>query len=568
MIGNSSEPLLEDTIDAAFCSAVARHPDGLALSCPDQGIRLTYLELDQRVERAARGLVEHLGLRKGDRLGCWLPNVYEYIILQYATARIGTILVTLNPAYRVPELKHALNLSGVNTLVMVPQLATSDYVAMMRELLTAPEEVPSLRHIMAISGEGEGQDEASTVLALQTSMGVSYRSVCEDEEIGTHSRKDAASYATLCNTDVINIQFTSGTTGLPKAVALSHYSLVNNGSSISQAQRLGPNDRVCIPVPLYHCFGVVIGSLACIAASAAIVLPCRSGFSPARTLDAVALERCTALYGVPTMFIAELSLPDLARYDLSSLRTGVMAGSLCPADVMERVHKDLGMTQVTIAYGMTETAPVSWQSHAEVTPRDKLLHTVGRVMPHVECKVVDSETGATVAIGERGELMTRGYLVMDGYWGDPAATAAVINADGWMRTGDLVAIDAEGYCSVVGRAKDLIIRGGENIAPKEIEDAFYSHEGVLDVSVIGVPDEVYGEQVCACVVLHEGVEPSDQTAEDLRSFCRGRLAHFKVPKYVRFVDSFPMTVSGKVQKFKLVSATVAALSSREKPAGA
>jgi fatty-acyl-CoA synthase len=359
--------------------------------------------------------------------------------------------------------------------------------------------------------------------------------------------------------DVINIQFTSGTTGLPKAVALTSHSLVNNGHAIQRAQVLGPDDRVCIPVPLYHCFGVVLGSLACIAVSAAIVLPCRTGFSPARTLAAVASERCTALYGVPTMFIAELALPELKSHDLTSLRTGIMAGSLCPPDVMQRVHRELGMTQVTIAYGMTETSPVSWQSHAEGTPFEKLIHTVGRVLPHVECKVVDSATGVTVPIGERGELLTRGYLVMHGYWGDAEATAAAVDADGWMRTGDLVSIDQDGYCTVVGRSKDLIIRGGENIAPKEVEDTCYSCELVQDVSVVGVPDERYGEQVCACVVLRPGVSPGEATAEQLRSFCRERLSHFKVPKHVRFVAEFPMTVSGKVQKFKLVAESADAL---------
>jgi fatty-acyl-CoA synthase len=519
--GTSTTPLLGETIGANLERTAARVPDADALVSCHQGIRLTYGELDDEVDRAARALLS-AGLEPGDRLGIWSPNRAEWVLIQYATAKAGVILVNVNPAYRTSELEYALNQSGCRMLVAAPSFKTSDYAAMIDEVRPR---CAALERVVLF--ETPDWDE---LLA----GGDAPR---ELPELGFD--------------DPINIQYTSGTTGFPKGATLSHHNILNNGFFVGEICGYTDADRVCIPVPFYHCFGMVLGNLACTTHGATMVIPAPA-FEPEASLEAVQSERCTSLYGVPTMFIAELEHPRFEEFDLSTLRTGIMAGSPCPIEVMRRVIERMHMSEVTICYGMTETSPVSTQTRAD----DDVEHrtgTVGRVHPHVEVRIADPETGRTLPYGEPGELLTRGYSVMLGYWNEPDKTADAIDAARWMHTGDLATMDADGYVKITGRIKDMVIRGGENLYPREIEEFLYGHPDVSDVQVVGVPDERYGEELAAFVVLREGAACSE---DDVREWCRGRIAHNKVPRYVRFVDEFPMTVTGKVQKFKLRDAAI------------
>ncbi len=520
--GPTDVPLIRETIGENLAKMVARYPEGEALVVPYQGVRLSYRDFAAEVDRVARGLLA-LGLKPGDRLGIWSPNNAEWVLTQYATARMGAILVNINPAYRTSELEYALNQSGCRFLISAPQFLTSDYRKMVAEV--APR-VPSLERTLFLDSEDWEELLAGAETVAQSQL----------EEIAAGLKPD----------DPINIQYTSGTTGFPKGATLSHVNILNNGFFTGEMCRYTAEDRVCIPVPFYHCFGMVLGNLACTTHGATIVVP-GARFEPEAVLETVSSERCTSLYGVPTMFIAALEHPDASSYDLSTLRTGIMAGSPCPVEVMKRVISDFNMTEVTIAYGMTETSPVSTQT-APDDDIERRVATVGRIHPHVEVKIVDPESGRTLERGESGELCTRGYSVMLGYWNDPERTAEAIDTDGWMHTGDLATMDAEGYVNIVGRIKDMIIRGGENVYPREIEEFLYTHPDVVDAQVIGVPDVKFGEEIMAWVVLREG---SALTQEELTAYCKGKIAHFKVPRYIRFVGEFPMTVTGKVQKFKM-----------------
>jgi fatty-acyl-CoA synthase len=520
--GPSTQPLLGETIGENLERTAARFPDKLALVSRHQNRRYTYAEFNAAVDEVARGLLA-LGLEAGDRIGIWSPNCYEWVLVQYATAKAGVILVNINPAYRTSELAYALEQSGCRILIAAQAFKTSNYEAMIEEVRPG---LPELEKVILLGTDGWEQ-----LIAGAASV--------PDETLRERM-------AALQFDDQINIQYTSGTTGFPKGATLSHHNILNNGYFIGEACRYTEADSVCIPVPFYHCFGMVLGNLACTTHGAAIVIP-EAGFEPGATLEAVAAERCTSLYGVPTMFIAELEHPDFEKYDLSSLRTGIMAGSPCPVEVMNQVVSRMHMEEVTIAYGMTETSPVSTQT----VPEDSLEHrvsTVGRVHPHVEVKIIDPETGRIVERGTPGELCTRGYSVMTGYWNDPERTAEAIDKAGWMHTGDLATMDADGYVNIVGRIKDMIIRGGENIYPREIEEFLYTHPDVSDVQVIGVPDVKYGEELMAWVKVREGAA---LTEDDLKEFCKGRIAHYKVPRYIKFTDEFPMTVTGKIQKFKM-----------------
>jgi fatty-acyl-CoA synthase len=512
----SDVPLLGETIGANLERSVARFGDRDVLVDVAAGRRWTYAEFDDAVNRVALGLLAR-GIEKGDRVGIWAPNCAEWVIVQYATAKVGAILVNVNPAYRTHELEYVVQQSGMRLLVSAMSFKSSDYRDMVGSI--------GFRDVVYL-GSPEWDDLAAT------------------DGDPAHLRQRGV---TLAFDDPINIQYTSGTTGFPKGATLSHHNILNNGFFVGELIGYTENDRVCLPVPLYHCFGMVMGNLGATSHGACIVLP-SPGFDPAATLAAVAQERITSLYGVPTMFIAELSLPDFATYDLSSLRTGIMAGSPCPVEVMKRVVAEMHMTEVAICYGMTETSPVS-----TMTRRDDGLarrtETVGRVMPHLESKVVDPATGLVVPRGEPGELCTRGYSVMLGYWSQPDATAEAIDAARWMHTGDLATMESDGYLNIVGRIKDLVIRGGENVYPREVEEFLYTHPDVADVQVIGVPDATYGEELMAWVVLRPGAEPL--TAEDVRAFCSGKLAHYKIPRYVHVVDGFPMTVTGKVRKVEM-----------------
>ncbi|MGH3318945.1 MAG: AMP-binding protein [Streptosporangiaceae bacterium] len=520
--GTSDTPLLGQTIGENLERSAAQFPDRDALVDYPSGRRWTYAEFDADLDSLARGLIES-GIAKGDRVGIWSPNTPEWVLLQYATAKIGAILVNINPAYRTHELAYALNQSGVRLLVSAERHKTSDYRAMVEEV---SGDCPALERTVYIgTPEWAGLMDGGRGVSAET------------------PRERAAG---LSFDDPINIQYTSGTTGYPKGATLSHHNILNNGYFIGEFCGYTHFDRVCVPVPFYHCFGMVLGNLAITTHGACIVIPAPS-FEPKPTLDAVVAERCTSLYGVPTMFIAELALPEFASYDLSMLRTGIMAGSNCPVEVMKRVIGEMNMGEVTICYGMTETSPVSAQTRPD-DDLDRRVSTVGRVHPHVEVKVVDPATGLVLPSGEPGELCTRGYSVMLGYWEEPDKTDEVIDAARWMHTGDLATMDDAGYVNIVGRIKDMVIRGGENIYPREIEEFLYTHPSVADVQVIGVPDAKYGEELCAWVRLREGERVG---ADELRRFCRGKLAHFKVPRYVTFVDDFPMTVTGKIQKFKM-----------------
>ena len=520
--GTSDTPLLGETIGANLERAVAEHADREAVVSRHQGVRLTYAELDAAVDRVARGIMA-AGLEVGDRLGIWSPNCVEWALVQYASAKAGVILVNVNPAYRTSELEYVLNQSGCRALVAARAFKTSDYVAMVKEV--APR-CPGLERTVFLDSP-----EWDELLSA-----------------GEAVPEDAlrARAAGLQFDDPINIQYTSGTTGFPKGATLSHHNILNNGFFVAEACSYSPEDRVCIPVPFYHCFGMVMGNLGSTSHGACMVIPAPA-FEPGPTLEAVQEERCTSLYGVPTMFIAELGHPEFDAFDLSSLRTGIMAGSPCPVEVMRQVIERMHMEEVTICYGMTETSPVSTQTSAG-DDLERRVATVGRVHPHVEVKIVDPATGACVARGEPGELCTRGYSVMLGYWEEPEKTAEAIDRAGWMHTGDLATMDDAGYVKIVGRSKDMIIRGGENVYPREIEEFLYTHPEVADVQVVGLPDERYGEEIAAFVIAREGAELD---AEEVREFCRGRIAHYKVPRYVIAVDEFPMTVTGKIQKFKL-----------------
>jgi fatty-acyl-CoA synthase len=535
--GASEKPLIGKTIGALFDETCAAHPDRLALVVRHQAVRWTYAELKVRVDAFAAGLLA-LGLDPGDRVGVWAPNCAEWAITQFATAKAGLILVNINPAYRVSEAEYALNKVGCRALVTAVRHKTSEYLAMMRELREAGR-LPRLETVITI-----GDDPHRGCL--------SFPHVCN-----TADRADRARLAeigpTLQFDDPINIQFTSGTTGFPKGATLSHHNILNNGYFTGEAMRLAPGEAVCIPVPLYHCFGMVIGNLGCVTHAATMVYP-SEGFEPAAALEAVEAERCVALFGVPTMFIAMLGHPEFAKFDLKSLRTGAMGGSPCPIEVMRQVIDRMHMTQVTNVYGMTETSPVSWQTSADDS-LERRVSTVGRVHPHLEVKVIDAE-GRVTPRGEPGEFCTRGYSVMLGYWDDPERTAEAIDGAGWMHTGDLGVIDEAGYGNVVGRIKDMVIRGGENIYPREIEEFLYRHPAIQDVQVIGVPDPKYGEELCAWILLKPGETLSDDAVRD---FCRGQIAHYKIPRHIKFVEGFPTTVTGKVQKFAMREAMIAEL---------
>jgi fatty-acyl-CoA synthase len=525
--GASSTPLLGVTIGDFFVEAARAHAGREALVARHQGRRFTYGELLAEVDRVARGLIAS-GFEKGDRVGIWAPNRWEWVVMQFATARAGVILVNVNPAYRTSELGYALRQSQVRGLVTSPSFKGSDYL----DMVAACDPPPSLQTVIVLDDAARpGQLTWSQLEAAGDGL--------------DPALLDAR--AALCDPDdAINIQYTSGTTGFPKGATLSHHNILNNGFFIGERMRFTPDDRLCIPVPFYHCFGMVLGNLACVTHGACMVIP-GEAFDPLAVLETVQEERCTALHGVPTMFIAELDHPRFAEFELATLRTGIMAGSPCPVEVMRKVVDRMHMQEVTICYGMTETSPVSYQSRNDDSV-DRRCTTVGQVHDHVEVKVVDPATGRTVPRGEPGELCTRGYCVMLGYWDNPEATAAAIDQARWMHTGDLAVMDDEGYVNIVGRIKDMVIRGGENVYPREIEEFLHTHPDVSEAQVVGVPDPRFGEEICACVRLRSGATVAE---EELRDWCRGRIAHYKVPRYVRFVDEFPMTVTGKVQKFLL-----------------
>jgi fatty-acyl-CoA synthase len=545
--GEVLPPLSGRTIGQWLDDTAARWPDHLACVFSDTGVRWTWARLRDESDRLAGALLQR-GLVAGDRLGIWSPNRSEWILAQYATARIGVVLVNINPAYRLAELEYALNKVACKAVISAPAFKTSAYLQMLQAL--APElsqcapgalqaaRLPHLRCVIRM-----GDEPTPGMFNLPALMAAS------DASAITQARRVGD---TLNCHDPINIQFTSGTTGHPKGATLTHHNIVNNALSVAAAMGFGHDDRLCIPVPLYHCFGMVMGSLVCAVSGGTMVFP-GEGFDPLATLQALHDERCTAVHGVPTMFIAQLDHPEFKRFDLSALRKGIMAGSPCPVGVMKRVNVDMHMRDVTIAYGMTETSPVSFQS-APSDPLHLRVSTVGRVLPHLEVKVIAAD-GNTVPVGQPGELCTRGYSVMRGYWGDEERTAETLRG-GWMHTGDLGTIDADGYCSIVGRVKDMLIRGGENVYPREVEEFLFRHPAIAQVQVFGVPDEKYGEEVCAWVVLKPG---ASATAEEVRDFCRDQIAHYKVPRYVRFVDEIPMTVTGKAQKFLMRQAMAAEL---------
>jgi fatty-acyl-CoA synthase len=542
--GATDLPLIEQTLGEFFDAMAARLPEHEALVSAHQRQRYTYRELQSASNQLASALLG-LGLLPGDRVGIWSHNNAQWLLMQLATAKVGLILVNINPAYRVAELEYALNKVACKALVTMARFKTSDYVGMLREL--APElnsalpgalqsaRLPHLRTVVWLD-EPDQSEELPGLLRFSTLLATG----------DAADARLAAIAPTLHATDPINIQFTSGTTGFPKGATLTHRNILNNGFFIGEAMKLTPADRLCIPVPLYHCFGMVLGNLACLTHGATIVYP-SDGFDALAVLQTVQDEKCTGLHGVPTMFIAELEHPRFREFDLSSLRTGIMAGSPCPIEVMKRVVSDMHLSEVTIAYGMTETSPVSCQS-STTTPLAQRVATVGQVQPHLQVKVIDAATGETVAPGVSGELCTRGYSVMHGYWEDPVRTKEAIDDQGWMHTGDLATMDAHGYVNIVGRIKDMVIRGGENIYPREIEEFLYRHPKIQDVQVVGIPDPKYGEELCAWIILKPGQSLSE---EAIKAFCKGQIAHYKVPRYIRFVSEFPMTVTGKIQKFKI-----------------
>jgi fatty-acyl-CoA synthase len=546
--GVSDKPLIGETIGALLDRIADAAPDSSALVVRHQAIRWTYRELRRRADDLAAGLIA-LGLKPGERIGIWSPNNAEWVLTQFATAKAGLILVNVNPAYRSHEFDYAMNKVGCKALILSAGFRGNDYIASLRAL--APEldsaapgrleaaRLPDLKIVIRLGSE-------KTAGALSFADIVAPASLAQLAELATLGKA-------LQFDDPINIQFTSGTTGAPKGATLTHHNILNNGYFIGEAMRLTPADRLCIPVPYYHCFGMVLGNLACVTHGACMVCP-SEGFDPLAVLEAVQSERCTGLHGVPTMFIALLGHPEFARFDLTSLRTGIMAGSPCPVEVMRNVVSRMNMREVTIAYGMTETSPVSFQSAFD-DPQERRVSTVGRIQPHIEVKIVDSE-GRITPPGVAGELLTRGYCVMRGYWGDLEGTAKAIDESGYMRTGDLATIDAEGYCNIVGRLKDVVIRGGENIYPREVEEFLFTHPAVAEAQAFGVPDHHYGEQLCAWIKLREGAMLNEN---EVIAFCRASIAHYKAPRYVRFVDGFPMTVTGKPQKFIMREKMIAEL---------
>jgi fatty-acyl-CoA synthase len=538
-LGETDIPLLEDTIGANFEATVAAHGDRDALVEFATGRRWTYAELDRDVNSLAAGLLR-VGIVKGDRIGIWAPNCAEWTITQYATAKIGAILVNINPAYRTHELAYVLNHAGVRLLISATGFKTSDYRAMVGEVIpdTAVERVVYI-------GTPEWTDHNVS-----------------DPGVSLLELRSYLAENPLDKDDPINIQYTSGTTGFPKGATLSHRNILNNGYFTTELINFTHEDRLCIPVPFYHCFGMVMGNLGCTSHGAAMVIPA-PGFDPSATLHAIAAERCTGVYGVPTMFIAMQNAPDFADHDLTSLRTGVMAGSICPVEVMKRCINDMHMADVSIAYGMTETSPVSCQTRSD-DDLDRRTATIGRVHPHVEIKIVDPLSGDTVERGRPGEFCTRGYSVMLGYFNDEQKTAEAIDTDGWMHTGDLAEMRKDGYCNIVGRIKDMVIRGGENIYPREIEEFLYGHPDIEDVQVIGVPDEKYGEELAAWIRMRSGATPLD--ADAVRAFASGKLAHYKIPRYVMLVEEFPMTVTGKIRKVQMREETTARLG-LDRPSG-
>jgi len=540
--GTSAVPLIGATIGQYLDGVIARHGDRPALVARQQGIRWTWRELTDHADAFAAGLLA-LGLEPGDRVGIWSPNNTEWVITQFATARAGFVLVNINPAYRLTEVEYALNKVGCRALVTATSFKTSDYAGM---LTTLAPKLPKLEHVIQIGAPTIPGAIPFADIAARATPATRARLA----EIGKMLQFD----------DPINIQFTSGTTGAPKGATLTHHNILNNGFFTAETMQLTEHDRLCIPVPLYHCFGMVMGVLGCVTHGSTMVFP-SEGFDPLLTLETVAAERCTALYGVPTMFIAQMDHPDFAKFDVSSLRTGIMAGAPCPIEVMRRAMKLMHLRDITIAYGMTETSPVSFQTTLD-DPIERRVATVGRVHPHLEVKIVDAD-GRLVPPGTPGELCTRGYSVMLGYWDDDERTAQAIDRAGWMHTGDLATIDADGYCAIVGRIKDLVIRGGENVYPREVEEYLYRHPAIADVQVFGVPDPKYGEELCAWVKLRAGETLSEQ---DVRDFCRDQIAHYKIPRYVRFVEEFPMTVTGKMQKFLMRAAMEQELNNDERAA--
>ncbi len=531
--GTTADALSDSTIHALLATSAARWPDRDAVVFVEQGVRLTWRALAAEVDAAAAGLWA-LGVRRGDRVGIWSPNRVEWLLTQFATARIGAVLVNINPAYRLSELEYALNKAGVSVLVTAAAFKTSNYLGMLQNL-------------------GVGQARGSRLPGLRTVVRMGddatpgMRNWRELMALGRGAAAGLPAESALSCHDAINIQFTSGTTGAPKGATLTHHNIVNNAIAVAHCMRLSERDALCIPVPLYHCFGMVLAVLACVSAGSKMVFP-GEGFDARATLAAVEAEGCTALHGVPTMFIAELDHPEFALFDLRTLRTGIMAGAPCPVEVMKRVQRDMHMGEVTIAYGMTETSPVSFQCATD-DPLDRRVSTVGRVLPHLEVKVVDAD-GATVPVGQKGELCTKGYSVMQGYWDEPQRTAESIR-DGWMHTGDLATIDEQGYCNIVGRVKDMVIRGGENVYPREVEEFLFRHPKVAAVQVFGVPDTKYGEELCAWIIARPG---QSCTEDEIRDFCRDQIAHYKVPRFIRFVDELPVTVTGKPQKFLMRAA--------------
>lgn len=538
--GAHDVPLIGETIGPYLTSIAERFGANDAVIVPHQNIRWTYKEFDERVSQLAAGLLK-LGLHPGDRVGIWSQNCAEWVLVQFATARAGLIMVNINPAYRRSELEYVLDKVQCSALILSPSFKSSDYIAILRNVVPEiyhaqpgalqSERLPHLRHVIRLGAEKTpGMFNFDDLLAAPDAEHLAHLATVE---------------TALQFDDAVNIQFTSGTTGAPKGATLTHHNILNNGFFIGEAMQLSGDDKLCIPVPLYHCFGMVLGNLACVTHGAAMVFPGES-FEPKAVLETVQAERCTGLHGVPTMFIAMLDHPDFEQYDLSTLRTGIMAGSPCPAEVMSRVISKMHMKEITIAYGMTETSPVSFQSSVD-DPVALRVSTIGRVHPHLEVKIVDEE-GRIVPRGVKGELLTRGYSVMLGYWGDEEKTRETIDAARWLHTGDLAVIDEQGFAAIVGRSKDMVIRGGENIYPREVEEFLYRHPKVLDVQCVGVPDKKYGEELCACIILRVGVEAD---AEEIRDFCKGQIAHYKIPRYIVFVDSFPMTVTGKIQKYLL-----------------
>ncbi len=551
--GSSDKPLLGLSIPQQFDETVARFPDREAVVSVHQNIRLTYAQLAQQVEQLAKGLLA-IGLAQGDRIGIWSPNCVEWLIVQYASAKVGAILVTINPAYRTHELAYVLKQSGCKALILQNQFKTSDYEAMTLELC------PELKTCKPGELTSTAFPQLQSVISTSTSNQAGIYSWQEVRNLATNTSDEvlASAQKNQDMDDAINIQYTSGTTGFPKGATLSHHNILNNGYFVASIMNFSEQDRLVVPVPLYHCFGMVMANLGCLTHGACLVYP-SEGFEPEAVLQAVAAEKATALYGVPTMFIAELALDNFADFDLSTLRTGIMAGAPCPVETMKQVQKLMHMTEVEIAYGMTETSPVSFQTRIG-TPLDKQVSTVGQVHPHVEVKIIDPDTGTTCPVGEMGELCTRGYSVMLGYWENPEATNSAIDKTHWMHTGDLAVMDDEGYVNIVGRIKDMIVRGGENVYPREIEEYLMTHPDVETVQVTGVPDEKFGEEIIAWVALKTEGSLTEQAIKD---YCKGQIAHYKIPRYIKFTHEFPMTVTGKVQKFKMREVSIEELGLKE-----